>query len=110
MENIGEFDGPQSVLDGVRVTYHFDEHGDEWVVRIHHPNGMTSLCGCPGEEEAKVVASCIASVVAVADCTFTETIVGGENAEKVAINNMLEYDAMRDAAVAAIGSIQKILE
>lgn len=103
------FEGIPSELDGIRVTYHFDENGDEYVVRLHHPKGMVSVCGCPGEEEAKVVASSIASVVAIADCTFTETLYGEGAAEKVECTNMVEYDAMKETAVKAIGFVQQLL-
>ena len=102
-----ESSGPVSILEGVRVAYHFDEHGDEWVVRIHHPRGVTSVCGCPGEDEAKTVATCIAAVVAIADCTFTETI-GGEEPGKVECENLVEYDALRDSANAAIDAIRNL--
>lgn len=104
-----EFQGIPSALDGVRVTYHFNEHGEEWVVRIHHPKGMVSVCGCPGEEEAKVVASSIAAVVAIADCSFTETICGEDAGEKIEINNMIEYDAMKDASIQAISFVEQLI-
>ena len=103
------FEGIPSELDGISVTYHFDEHGKEYVVRLHHSKGMVSVCGCPGEEEAKVVASSIASVIALADCTFTETLYGERAAEKVECTNMVEYDAMKETAVKAIGFVQQLL-
>lgn len=103
-----EFEGVPSVLNGVRVTYHYDDQGDEWVVRIHHPKGIASVCGCPGEEEARLVAASLATVVAVADCTFTETIAGGGN-DSVACNNLVEYDAMKDAASNAIGLVKEYI-
>lgn len=102
-----EFEGVPSVLEGIRVTYHYDDHGDEWVVRIHHPKGMQSVCGCPGEDEARLVAASLATVVAIADCTFTETIVG--DCDSVACNNLIEYDAMKDTASKAIGLVQEFI-
>lgn len=37
---------------------------DEWVVRASSCNGITvSLCGCPGEEEARAVAACVEFVL-----------------------------------------------
>lgn len=89
------------------MTYHHDEHGDEWVVRIHHPKGMQSVCGCPGEDEARLVAASLATVVAIADCTFTEFLVGDR--ESVACNNLIEYDAMKDTASKAIGLVQQLI-
>jgi hypothetical protein len=41
------------------VTYHFDPHEKEWVVRVHHKKGVYSICGCPGELEAQVVTAAL---------------------------------------------------
>jgi len=93
--------GPPSALDGIRVTYHYDENGDEWVVRIHHPKGMQSLAGCPGEIEAKMVAAALAAVVSVADVTWSIKS-GGNEPEEVECRNLVEFDGMRDASSRAI--------
>jgi hypothetical protein len=97
--------GPDSVLDGIRTSYHYDEHGKEWVVRLYHPKGMQSVCGCPSEIEAKLVASSIAAVVATADCTFTITTRGEAKVEEVEIQNLVEFDSMRDSMNAAADAI-----
>jgi hypothetical protein len=44
------------------MTYHFDPHEKEWVVRVHHKKGVYSICGCPGELEAQTVASALQRV------------------------------------------------
>ena len=98
-------DGQVSALDGIRVSYHYDEHGDEWVVRIHHPKGMQSVCGCPGEIEAKMVAASLAAVVSVADCTFSISSSGSEKAERVECENLVEFDGMKDTTNKAIDLI-----
>ncbi|HIK94228.1 MAG TPA: hypothetical protein EYG03_19970 [Planctomycetes bacterium] len=94
-----------SALDGIVTSYHHDEAGDEWVVRIHHPKGMQSVCGCPGEIEARLVASALAAVVAVADCTFSIRTGGGAKTEQVECNNLVEFDGMRDTTCQAIDLI-----
>jgi hypothetical protein len=96
---------PPSALEGIVTSYHHDENADEWVVRIHHPKGIQSVCGCPGEIEAKLVAASIAAVVAVADCTFSIRTGGGEKAERVECNNLVEFDGMRDTTCQAIDLI-----
>ena len=98
----GESEGiPASALDGIVTSYHH-RNADEWVVRIHHPKGIQSVCGCPGEIEAKLVAASIAAVVAVADCTFSIRTGGGEKAERVECNNLVEFDGMRHTTCHAI--------
>jgi hypothetical protein len=97
----GEFamvqSGPTSLLDkrGIRVAYHHDGR-DEWVVRLHSKTGIVSLCGCPGEAEAKTVCACIAAAIATADVTFSIRSGGGEP-EQVECNNLVEFDAMGEA-------------
>lgn len=97
--------GPDSVLDGIRTSYHYDENGKEWVVRLYHPKGMQSVCGCQGEIEAKLVASSIAAVVASADCTFCIISEGGSKPEEVEIPNLVEFDSMRDSMNTAADAI-----
>jgi|TARA_Y100000310_G_scaffold317559_1_gene370573 hypothetical protein len=63
--------GPPSELEGVKVTYHYDEHGDEWVVRLHAKDGSYSpVAGCPGEIEAKTVAAAFVFGLAMMDITW----------------------------------------
>ena len=98
----GEFamvqSGPTSLLDqrGIRVAYHHDGR-DEWVVRLHSKTGIVSLCGCPGEAEAKTVCACIAAAIATADVTFSIRSEVGGKTEQVECNNLVEFDAMGDA-------------
>ena len=98
----GEFamvqSGPASLLDqrGIRVAYHHDGR-DEWVVRLHSKTGIVSLCGCPGEAEAKTVCACIAAAIATADVTFSIRSEVGGKTEQVECNNLVEFDAMGDA-------------
>lgn len=101
-------DGPLSELDGYMVTYHYDHYKQEYVVRLHHSKGSVGLCGCSGEDEAKVVTSSIAAVIAIADCTFTEWFINDRDAKRVECNNLVEYDAMKDIATKAIGFIKSI--
>jgi len=97
--------GPDSVLDGIRTSYHYDEHGKEWVVRLYHPKGMQSVCGCPSDIEAKLVASSIRAVLATADCTFCIKTGGGSKVEEVEIQNLVEFDAMTHSLHAAADAI-----
>ena len=89
---------PASLLDqrGIRVAYHHDGR-DEWVVRLHSKTGIVSLCGCPGEAEAKTVCACIAAAIATADVTFSIRSEVGGKTEQVECNNLVEFDAMGDA-------------
>lgn len=90
--------GPTSVLESreIRVAYHYDGR-DEWVVRLHSKTGIVSLCGCPGEIEAKTVCACIAAAIATADVTFSIRSEVGGKTEQVEVSNLVEFDAMGDA-------------
>mgnify|MGYP003393391850 CR=1 FL=1 len=93
-----DFDGgPTSKIPHIRVAWHYDQHGEEWVVRLHHPKGMMSVCGCPGQAEATLVAACIAAVAATADCTFSIRSGGGDKVEQVECPNLVEFDSMSDS-------------
>jgi len=106
----GEPEGiPASALEGVVTSYHRDENADEWVVRIHHRKGIQSVCGCPGEIEAKMVAASIAAVASVADTTFTLKSGGGEPGQ-VECNNLVEFDGMRDTTSKAIDLVLDFIE
>jgi hypothetical protein len=59
------FDTDPINLDGTFPHYHYDDHANEWVVRIRHKKGIYSICGCPGELEAKTICSCIAAILAI---------------------------------------------
>lgn len=98
----------KSELEGVRASCHYDEHGDEWVVRVHSPSGIFSLCGCPGEMEAKVVCKLIAAVVSLADTTFME--ISGDGPDYVRMDNMVEYDSMKADGADAIDSLKEFAE
>lgn len=108
MEEQVNYDGPVSSLGDARVSVNYDDHAQEWVVRINDSKGSFAVCGCPGLAESDLVAKCIAAVVALADCTFSETLIG-DNAGEVRCSNLVEYDAMKESAVAAIGSIESFL-
>ena len=50
------------------ATAHHDEHSDEWVVRLHHPDGsMCGLCAANGIHEAELIVECIDAVVSAVD-------------------------------------------
>jgi hypothetical protein len=101
---------PQSLLDerGIRVAYHHDGR-DEWVVRLHTRTGIVSLCGCPGEIEAKTVCACIAAAIATGDVTFSIRSGGGEP-EQVECNNLVEFDAMSEAVAKAATLLMEITQ
>jgi hypothetical protein len=98
-----------SVLEGVRVTTHFDGYKQEWVVRISNQSGQFSVCGCPGEIEANLVAKSIAAVVALADCTFSEVEEHGKPMV-VHMENLVEYDSLKDVANSAISTMTAFLK
>ncbi len=93
-----------SVLNGVRVKIVFHAHSEEWVVRLESSKGDFAVCGCPGELEANLVARAIASVIAIADTSFSEVNEQGKPMY-VMLENTVEYDSMKDVANSAIESI-----
>lgn len=50
---------------------HWDDNGQEWVIRIHSENGdYDSLGGCVGEAEAKLVCGAINALIALRKITW----------------------------------------
>jgi hypothetical protein len=96
---------PESPLDGIRTSYHYDKTSEEWVVMIHFGCSTKCVCGCDSELHAKLVASSIGAVLATADCTFCIKTGGGSKVEEVEIQNLVEFDSMRDSMNAAADAI-----
>jgi len=48
----------------MKASTHYDEHGQEWVVRMHTGDGSyCGLCGAVGQEEADIIVAAINGIL-----------------------------------------------
>ena len=102
---------PPSFTKSLKITYHHDAHHDEYVIRLHHPNGYDSLCGCPGEQEAQLVSSLLALCLELGDVAFDEEMASHEGTAisgvRIANQSLDSYLEMQGLAEQAFGLLRE---
>lgn len=102
---------PPAFTNELKVTYHHDAYGDEYVIRLHHPNGYDSLCGCPGEQEAQLVSSLLALCLQLGDVSFDEEMASHEGTAirgvRISNHSLDSYLEMRGLADQAFGLLKE---
>lgn len=97
---------------GVRPYIFEDEHNAEFVVRLKTKYVDAPLCGCAGRLEAEAVQAIVLSVIAIAAVSFSEgmeIVADGLVTKSVIIENLKQYELMKQRAIQAMEALRRIL-